>query len=132
MYENYILTEKDLKAMKRVNAMLLREKPPEIPAVDLAKQLSMPRNKLNYVYKRVYGLTIFEFREKRKMERAKRLLSTSQETVATIALLLGYSNSCPFVTAFKRKFGITPSEFRREIQAKTEEIVLNQFYNGTR
>jgi len=124
MYENYILKKKDLKIMAKVHAILLHEKPPEIPAVNLAKQLDMPRNKLNYLFKKVHGFTIFEFREWRKMERAKRLLATTQERIETIALLLGYCKNAPFSAAFKRKYGISPAEFRREIQAKTEKKIL--------
>lgn len=44
------------------------------------------------------------------MERAEQLLRSGNLTVAEVANLLGYAQQGHFGAAFKRRFGITPSQ----------------------
>ncbi|MEH2277325.1 MAG: helix-turn-helix transcriptional regulator [Nostoc sp.] len=44
------------------------------------------------------------------MEQAKRWLREGNRTVLQVAIMTGYSNPTHFSVAFKRKFGISPSQ----------------------
>ena len=48
-----------------------------------------------------------------RMEKAKELLIHTNEKIYRVAELTGYQNSQYFVTAFKKKMGITPAEYRK-------------------
>ena len=61
----------------------------------------------------------------RRMEHACELLSAPDAQVKDIAGLVGYSNISHFSDAFRKKFGCTPSEYKRSlpfcnIRAKTQ------------
>ena len=47
------------------------------------------------------------------MERAKRLL-TGEESVKTIAYMLGFGSASIFSSAFRQKTGMTPRAFRAQ------------------
>ena len=49
----------------------------------------------------------------RRMEHACELLSAPDAQVKDIAGLVGYSNISHFSDAFRKKFGCTPSEYKR-------------------
>ena len=49
----------------------------------------------------------------RRMEHACELLSVPDAQVKDIAGLVGYSNISHFSDAFRKKFGCTPSEYKR-------------------
>lgn len=52
-----------------------------------------------------------------RLEKAKSLLLESKNTVIEIALMVGYSSKTHFFQMFKKKFGVTPTEFRRNKKA---------------
>ncbi|NER07425.1 MAG: helix-turn-helix transcriptional regulator [Okeania sp. SIO3C4] len=47
------------------------------------------------------------------MDLAHKLLLDTNKAIVEIAYECGYGQSAHFITAFKRKYGITPKEFRR-------------------
>jgi transcriptional regulator GlxA family with amidase domain len=49
-----------------------------------------------------------------RMRRAAALLSTQSYTVEAVAQQVGYENPFAFSTAFKRHFGLSPSDYRGE------------------
>ena len=51
----------------------------------------------------------------RRMEHACELLSAPDAQVKDIAGLVGYSNISHFSDAFRKKFGCTPSEYKRSL-----------------
>ena len=113
MGEKYRLKEKDLKCIAKVYEILSQEEELKITTANLAKKAGIPRNKLQYGFQEVYGCTIRSFRQQQLMERAKKLLSTTEESLGIIAIMIGYTTNSAFTTAFKNKNGITPVEFRK-------------------
>ena len=51
----------------------------------------------------------------RRMEHACELLSAPDAQVKDIAGLVGYSNISHFSDTFRKKFGCTPSEYKRSL-----------------
>lgn len=47
-----------------------------------------------------------------RLERAQKLLLTTDDTVTQIALTVGMDNISYFVRAFRKKYGTTPKKFR--------------------
>ena len=84
--------------------------PPTIAS--LAEQIGMSEAKLMRGFKQTFGVTLFEYAQSLRMERAKKLLETTDLTVTTIALDVGYEYASNFTTAFKRHFGVTPRAAR--------------------
>jgi len=87
------------------------ENPPNQTA--LAQQVGVSDRTLQKGFKTVFGVTPFVYLTQQRMNQAEQLLRQPHRTVAEVANIVGYANSAQFAAAFKRQFGITPSECLR-------------------
>jgi AraC-like DNA-binding protein len=84
------------------------ENPPSL--VELAEIVGVSDRTLRYGFKTLFGTTVFNYLTEKRLERAEQLLRNGGKTVAEVANSLGYYHLGHFAAAFKRQFGITPSE----------------------
>ena len=84
------------------------EHPPS--QIDLAQQVGVGIRTLQKGFKAVFGLTPFAYLTQQRMHLAEQLLRQPNCTVAEVSNIVGYANPARFAAAFKRYFGITPSE----------------------
>ena len=68
---------------------------------------------LNSVFKQTTGLTLHALITKRRLELAKELLLSSENSIAEISRLCGFSGASYFSECFKDHIGITPGEYRQ-------------------
>jgi AraC family transcriptional regulator of adaptative response / methylphosphotriester-DNA alkyltransferase methyltransferase len=68
---------------------------------------------LQRTYKRIKGITPFEYIQEIRLNEAKKYLIHSERTVADIAIAIGIPNTPYFITLFKRKNGCTPTQYRQ-------------------
>lgn len=59
------------------------------------------------------GMTFKEYQTNIRIDNACRLLTTSDKKTSEIAELVGYNDIAFFTSVFKKKTGVTPTEFRR-------------------
>lgn len=59
-----------------------------------------------------------------RFSEAKRLLLQKQYDIQDIAGLVGYNEATNFIRAFKKQFGITPSEYRKSKAANSEHLLI--------
>ena len=64
------------------------------------------------VFRAVEGKSIFEYISDLRMQHAVHLLQDEDVKVLQVARTLGYKNPNHFSTAFKRIYGVVPTEFR--------------------
>ena len=86
-----------------------------VTIAELSKQHFMCESKLREIFRKHYGITIYQYMLNRRMEHACELLSAPDAQVKDIAGLVGYSNISHFSDAFRKKFGCTPSEYKRSL-----------------
>lgn len=77
----------------------------------LAQQVGVSDRTLQKGFKAVFGITPFVYLTQQRMNQSKLLLRQADHTVAEVANLVGYANPAQFAAAFKRQFGVTPSEY---------------------
>ncbi|MEH2464038.1 helix-turn-helix transcriptional regulator [Nostoc sp.] len=65
---------------------------------------------LRYGLRELFGTTVFGYLTNKRMHRAEQLLRSGKLTVTQVANFVGYAQQGHFAIAFKRKFGIMPSE----------------------
>ncbi|MGN0003351.1 MAG: AraC family transcriptional regulator [Sphingobacterium composti] len=80
-----------------------------------AEKLFMSSKSLNTLTQQVLHLPVSEIIETRKLIEAKKLLFTTDKSIAEIGYELGYNDKAYFTSVFKKKAGQTPSEFREEM-----------------
>lgn len=67
-------------------------------------------------FKKEMHMSIHEYTDCVRIERAKMLLETTQESVADIAAALHYCSSTYFSDAFRHITGKLPMQYRKETQ----------------
>lgn len=80
----------------------------------LAKQLHISRRMLEIQFRKALGCTVKDEIMRQRLELTKELLAGTGDSLESIAATCGFSAFSHFSTAFKRRFGITPSAFRRQ------------------
>lgn len=77
---------------------------------------------LSRVFKEVKGIGYNDFVFESRMERAKDLLQNEKQTLAEIAGQVGYTSSSYFIRTFRKRFGMTPTEYRNRSMAKDNNV----------
>lgn len=101
------------KMVSQVQAILLREMadPPSLAA--LAQRVGTTQRHLSHEFRRQVGSAVYAWlREERHREACSRLLHTRQQ-LNQIGHHIGYQSAAAFTNAFRARFGMTPSEYRR-------------------
>jgi len=81
-----------------------------------AERLFMSVRNLNRICQGILAQSVGEIIETRKLIEAKHLLLSTNKTVSEIGFELGYKEKSYFTNVFKKKSGLTPTEFREEMK----------------
>lgn len=101
----------DLQRLMDVESELLKDfssVPPGIPK--LARMAAMSPSKLKTTFRDIYGLPIYQYFQKHRMNKAKAMLLSQKYTVREVGMEVGYSNLSNFAKAFKKSFDQLPSD----------------------
>lgn len=66
-------------------------------------------------FKNIMGTSFIDYLNDYRLSMASRMLVSSGDTILTVASDCGYYNLSYFNRLFKRKYGVTPSEFRKKL-----------------
>ncbi|MDG3581099.1 substrate-binding domain-containing protein [Galbibacter pacificus] len=99
--------------VKKINAYVLENlNNPEFSVEELAKELHISRVQLYRKVKAILGVSISDYINGVRLEKAQELLQDSSLHISEIAYGVGFSSPGYFSTAFKNKYGITPKRYR--------------------
>jgi AraC-like DNA-binding protein len=87
------------------------DRPPSIP--DLARELGVAYSHFRREFKRHTGLAPYQYVRRLRLEKARRLLGSSTESLQAIADRLGFASPYHLSAAFKQHYGQSPSRWRR-------------------
>jgi AraC-like DNA-binding protein len=82
---------------------------------DIAKKIGVGYSWYRRMFKEYTGVSPAQYQLQQKLIKAKEILTTTNKNISEIAFELHFENVCQFSTFFKKKEGITPSEFRKRI-----------------
>ena len=92
----------------------IREKTNErITVSDVAQHIGRSQSYLNVHFRNETGITVSNYIMQCKLEEAARLLEFSEQTLAEISCYLNFSSQSYFQNLFKREYGITPMQYRK-------------------
>ncbi len=66
-------------------------------------------------FRRLYGLPVHAWLRQQRMERAAELLRSSSLSVLGVAQSVGFSSASQFTAAFRRQYGVTPAQYRKNV-----------------
>lgn len=83
---------------------------------ELADEHGISVSFLQKSFKQVYGLPVYQYLKTYRLEKAAAALRTTGCSITKIALEAGYTNPAKFSEAFRKHYGLPPSEYRRNYQ----------------
>ena len=107
------LSAQDRKFLKDLYALMEEELGnSELNISGIVDKLYMSHSKFIYKVKGLTGTTPLEFFKNYKLNRAAAMLKEGKYNVTEVADMTGFSSQSHFSKVFKKKFGISPSEYR--------------------
>lgn len=80
--------------------------------------LNINASYLSVLFKRTLGVNFVDYLTELRMNAAKELLTDPMRSTAEVAGMVGYESANYFARAFKKKVGMTPTDYRRAVQHK--------------
>ena len=90
------------------------------PPVELARRCGCSLRHFTRLFRGHFGLSVRAKQIELRLETARRLLRETDSSVAAVALDSGYRHLGLFNAVFKKRFGITPTEFRQSHNGSRE------------
>ena len=101
-------------ALERLRADIYSSPSGSRNIADMAKTLSVSPSHFQYLYTSRFGVSCYEDILCARMKNAEYYLLSTDMTVKNIAAVCGYENDVHFMRQFKRRYNMTPSQFRQK------------------
>ncbi len=88
-------------------------------ASDIAEHYHVSESHIRNAFRKEMGLPIGKYIDELVFAKAKELLSSSSLKISQISAILGFCDQFYFSQSFKKRFWITPSQFRKQNSMKT-------------
>lgn len=106
--------KKTLDKMKQILKYVEEHYMERITIADIAGIAGFSESHFMRYFKETMGTSFIEYLKEYRLTMASRLLTTSESTILDIADEVGFENLSYFNRAFKIKYGMTPSQFRKQ------------------
>jgi AraC-like DNA-binding protein len=86
----------------------------ELTVERLAQSVKLSRSRLHYLCKAELAMTITRYIRLRRLESARDLLNSTALSVKEVRVRVGMPDRSHFAREFKKNYGLTPSQFRKQ------------------
>jgi AraC-like DNA-binding protein len=87
---------------------------------DIARQAHLQPNYLDRAFRKAYGRAPMEMMREMRMQRARHLLATTDETAGAIARKCGFEDGSYFTRVFRAAYHQTPMQYRAGVKSAKE------------
>ena len=108
-------TDKNSKIMQQVQSHLEKNYRQDISLESLSQTLNFSPFYFSKLFKQHFGVTFVEYLTDIRIKVAKQILADPTKSAKDIGEMVGYPNSNYFVKLFKKKTGMTPTEYRNSL-----------------
>lgn len=112
--------QEEYKQFKEVDKRIMKERlfaNPDFSRDDLMRLLGVDKNALSGIIQRQTGTNVPGYVNNKRMEYAITLIKEHPEyTLGAISEACGIKSPATFIRNFKNAYGMTPSEFRKELE----------------
>lgn len=106
------LSGTDLERIHRVQQILMNRLTDPPTLAELSKSVGTNEYKLKRGFKEVFGTTPYAYHLQHKLELARSYILDTNLTIAEIAYEVGYSDPAHLTNAFRKQYGIPPTDLR--------------------
>lgn len=89
----------------------------EAPVASMVRLSGLPERTFKRRFQKAVGMPPLEYVHALRLEDAKHLLETCEDTLDKVAERVGYEDATFFSRLFRRKVGLTPADYRRRFGA---------------
>lgn len=117
-YTNRNAAFNDFFAINKINEsrmIMKQEIDRNISPENIAESLGVGYSWFRKMFKQYVGVSPAQYQANLKYLRSKELLDTTDMSIAEIACQLSYENTSRFSTTFRKKAGVSPLQYRKEI-----------------
>jgi AraC family transcriptional activator of mtrCDE len=86
----------------------------EIELDELAHSFNLSESRLRHLFKKEMGISPVQYLKAQRMQQAKELLEKTYLSVKEVMLRVGISDQSHFVKDFKKMYGLSPAQYRRQ------------------
>ncbi|WNL44337.1 response regulator [Dyella sp. BiH032] len=98
----------------RAAVRLIREQLGALPSLeDIARKVGTHDKRLSAIFRQHMGTTVFAWIREERLRKGRELLMETSLGLQDIAESVGFRSACNFITAFRERMGVTPSQFRK-------------------
>ncbi len=111
------LSARELIRVREARERLLADlaAPPDLVA--LARSVGLAPKRLNLGFRQLFGTTVFSYLLEARLIAARRMLEEGLDIpLKQLAWMMGYRQPSNFITAFRRRFGVSPGIYRRDLE----------------
>ncbi|WP_161556886.1 helix-turn-helix domain-containing protein [Paenibacillus amylolyticus] len=125
VYRNYVAVNetKSHRAMINELRVYIEEHfdDPDLSLKHLSDRFQISGKYASYLFKEEFDMKFVDFLVKLRVEKACRMLTSTDTAIQDIAQQVGYANAISFGRVFKRVIGVTPGDYRKQY-GKQEEL----------
>ena len=92
----------------------------DISLDDLAARLYLDVRQTQRIIKQKYGMNFVDMRTHMRLSAAQNMIRTGQGTLSEISEMCGFANYAHFINVFKKKFGVSPSKYKKSVLGQKE------------
>ncbi|RAP75073.1 response regulator [Paenibacillus montanisoli] len=101
--------------VEEAKAYIERHLDRELSLEEVADKLGLNASYFSQLFKQMTNETFVQYRTRRRMEKAKRLLSMPHQKITDVSAAVGFADHPHFTKTFKKYSGQTPSEYRETL-----------------
>lgn len=109
-----ILRDNDIGYLNEAKKLIDKDMSKHYTIFEIARQVCLSETRLTRGFKFLFKTGLFEYLEKARFEKAKYMLENTDKRLKEISKTLGYKFSNNFSTAFKKRFGMSPKNWKRD------------------
>lgn len=113
------LLNRELKTIRKMAKMVLKDVSKEYSLEMLSSVSGLSQAKLQEGFKVLYARTVTEYIRHVRLEQARDYMNTTDMNISEIVYSIGFSSRSYFSKIFKRKYGISPSEYQENVLIDT-------------
>ncbi len=81
---------------------------------ELAEQVGVSENYLSQIFRQELGISPWECLSRLRIQKAKEMLNSSEETITQVATRVGFNDSAYFSRVFHKMTGLSPQDYRQQ------------------
>ncbi|MBU5594324.1 response regulator [Amphibacillus sp. MSJ-3] len=91
---------------------------PDMSLNTVAEIVNLSPSHFSTIFSQSLGQTFIDYLTEQRINKAKHLLATTNDKLTAIALEIGYNDSNYFSYLFKKKEGLSPTEYRKQMRKR--------------